>query len=217
VGVNTTARIDEEDTATFLYFFPNNSLAVVMDTIVRTYIETFLTAQYSLRTLEECQEQKKAIFDELQKSAASFFKEKGITIEYIGGSEGYTYKDEGVQNAINAVYAAEKKEAENEALKRARLKLNERDISIVDTENTNKRNRADAEAYSIEKTGRATTAVMELQGKMLLQYPGLIPMEIARRSTGQVPQTLYVTGEGQNLPFFVTLPQATPQTTPVPK
>jgi hypothetical protein len=214
LGVNATALIQEEDAAKFLYYFSGKSLEDVMDTVIRGYVQSYLYREYGSRTLEECRADKKKIFAAMQEEAKATFKAKGITIENIGGSEGYTYKDPKIQEAINSVFAAQQQVLVAKSEKDAQDMRNQKDLEIANNGAKIKKVEADAYAQATLVRGKADADVLEMRGAMIARYPSLVSMTIAERSTGQVPATLYVTGDGSNLPFVVTLPQATPPVTP---
>ncbi len=209
LGVNTTALIQEEDASKFLYYFSGKSLDEVMDTVVRGYVQSYLYKEYGARTLEECRADKKKIFTALLDEARTTFKAKGITIENIGGSEGYTYKDPHIQDAINNVFTAQHQALVAKAEKDAQDMRNLKDLELANNSAKIKKIDADADAQATLIRGKADADVLEMRGAMIARYPGLVNMTIAEHSTGQVPSSLYVTGDGSNLPFVVTLPQAT--------
>jgi hypothetical protein len=68
VGVNTTAMIEESDAAKFLYYFAGKPLSAVMDENVRGYVQTFLGQEFGKRPLQQCKEEKAAIFQALQEA-----------------------------------------------------------------------------------------------------------------------------------------------------
>jgi hypothetical protein len=93
IGVNASASITEEDAARFLYWFNGASLQSVMDQNVRTFVQSQLFEQFGTRSLEDGKAKKKEIFDTVQKNTREFFKPKGLTVDYVGGTDGMNYTD----------------------------------------------------------------------------------------------------------------------------
>jgi len=106
VGLTVTASIDEEDASTYLYYHGEKALADVMDANIRSFAVAELTRRYSELTLAVAQTKGTEIYADLQKDAATTFKAKGISIQYLGNAEGLAYADPNVQSAINKSYQA---------------------------------------------------------------------------------------------------------------
>lgn len=107
IGVTLTASILEEDAATFLYFYSGKSLANVIDKNCRSYVQGILTGEFAQYNLDVCRGMKKDVFDNLYIAAKKKFKEKGVTIDFIGAAGGLIYTDRAIQDAINQKFAAE--------------------------------------------------------------------------------------------------------------
>ncbi len=107
VGVTITSRVDEKDAATFLYYHAGKQLSEVIDTNVKSFILARLSEEFGAVSLTDCRSKKNAIFNKVEKEAQEFFKAKGITIEYMGLSEGLTYLDTKIQDAIDKAFLAE--------------------------------------------------------------------------------------------------------------
>ena len=118
VGVNCQGSIAETDAALFLYHFGGKSLKEVMDENVRGFVQGSLWDGFASMSLEKGKEQKGKIFKTAYKDTKEYFKARGVTIEYLNGSTGLTYKDPNIQQAINKVFVAEndKKAAEGEKI-----------------------------------------------------------------------------------------------------
>lgn len=107
VGLTITASIEEADASTYLYYHGEKPLADVMNQAVRSFAVAELTLQYSELALMEAQTNSQTIYAKLSKDAKEAFKTKGITIQYLGNSEGLTYSDAKVQASINNRYTVE--------------------------------------------------------------------------------------------------------------
>lgn len=104
VGVNITGMVLEEDASKFLYTYAGHPLSEVMDTNIRSRVQTTLSREFGTRSLEEGRRAKKEIFDIAFKEVKDEFKKSGITITNMGLAEGMTYKDPQIQRAINNVF-----------------------------------------------------------------------------------------------------------------
>lgn len=109
LGVTISASVPEDKTARFLYWYSGKSLSNIIDLNVRSYVQDFLTKQFSNYTLDIARTKKGEIFDSLRVSAREFFEQKGILIENIGAAGQFMYTDDEIQKAINAKFVAEMK------------------------------------------------------------------------------------------------------------
>ncbi len=107
IGVTITARIDEKNASRFLYYFAAKPLAEVIDTNIKSFILTRLSEEFGALPLQEARRKKNDIFNRTEKEAMTFFLERGITIDYMGLSEGLTYLNPEIQEAIDASFKAE--------------------------------------------------------------------------------------------------------------
>lgn len=107
VGVTITARIDEKDASKFLYYHAGRQLNEVIDTNIKSFVLTRLSEEFGRYNLTDCRKQKNNIFDKVELEATNFFSQRGVTIEYMGLSEGLTYLNPAIQEAIDASFKAE--------------------------------------------------------------------------------------------------------------
>jgi hypothetical protein len=125
-AITIAAYVTEEDAPQFLYHFgvnapegkrddPNvifssvlhgRSLEQVMDTNVRGKIHAALCNEMGTRSLNKLFAEKTAIIQAVEKAARDTYKPMGITLEYIGFADEFTYDPE-IQKAINRVYISE--------------------------------------------------------------------------------------------------------------
>ena len=106
-GFNCTAKVMEEDAATFLYNYPNGSLADIMDAQIRNEIQAVAAEMAALYKMDECREKKVEIIAKVREMVIPKFEESGITISTIGMFGGFAYEDKDIQSAINSVFVAE--------------------------------------------------------------------------------------------------------------
>ena len=134
VGTTITCHIEESDTARFLYYYSGKPLSEIVDSNVRGFCQQKLAAGFGVLDLTECKQEKSRIFDELAQEARTFFEDKGVTIDFLGGVKGLQYQNPEIQAAIDKkfinemdVQTAEQELAEQEV-------RNEITISIAEAE-----------------------------------------------------------------------------------
>lgn len=106
VGLTITASIDEDLASTYLYYHGARPLSDVINQNVRSFAVAELTKEYSQLSLSEAQTKGTEIYNKLFDDSKIAFREKGITIQYLGNAEGLSYSDPKVQEAINLSYKA---------------------------------------------------------------------------------------------------------------
>jgi hypothetical protein len=107
VGVSITVSIQEDDTPSFLYYYAGKDLSDVTDQNVRGFIQMVLAREFGNRSLADCAKDKSVIFDTCFKETAAKFKPLGITVDYLGNTEGLTYDDPNIQEAINQKFKSQ--------------------------------------------------------------------------------------------------------------
>lgn len=107
VGAILTAHIDEEDAAKFLYFYSGRQLADIIDTDIRSFVSQSISSQFGRHSIDEGRREKIQYFDTAKQMTADFFKDRGISIDSLGMTEGMNYHDKRIQDAINKKFEAE--------------------------------------------------------------------------------------------------------------
>jgi len=126
VGVSIGASVSEDNAAKFLYHFgvlpPTDAagrqldrsspqtiftsvyysrrLSDVMDDVGRKRVQTLICNEIANRTFDEDNDQAVKIMDAVKKSAADYFASVGITLDFIGWGDTFTF-DPDVQKAVN--------------------------------------------------------------------------------------------------------------------
>ncbi len=197
VGGNLSALIREEDAAQYLYIYAGKPLTVTIDTNVRGYMQGKLALEFGRLAITEAQAQKGDIFARVCEETTQSFLEFGITITSCGPSGGLIYADPKIQEAITQNFVAQQAKIRAQAALEAQVTENEKLIS-----------KATAEAEALRIQGQASSDVLAMRGEQLGKFPALVDFEIATRSTGQVPSTLfYGGGDSSQLPFpFFMMP-----------
>ncbi len=176
VGVNCTGMIREEDAAKFLYYYPGNSLADVMNKNVKGFIQNVLAREFGSRNLSKCQQEKKDIVLGLSKELIAHFAQYGITISSVGIADGMSYDNAEVQKTIDAVFVNETRVKQAEQEREAQKIVNEKDLSIARNE------RLKAEEFA--KAAEAQTKMVELK---IRQMDAEAKLESAKRWDGKTP------------------------------
>ena len=125
VGVSISTKVTEADAAKFLYNFgvhppegqrtdPNvvftsvfygRSLAEVMDSKVRSKVGILVCENLMQHTLVEDSADARAIMDAIRKEMKVYLEGNGITLDYVGWADTWTF-DREVQDSLNRHFAA---------------------------------------------------------------------------------------------------------------
>lgn len=125
VGIAIGASVFEADAARFLYrfgvkppagdrtkpeviftsVFYGRGLAEVMDGPVRSKVQSLVCNEFTKRTFNDGNKNANLIMKEIEKSASDYMASVGITLDYIGWADTFTF-DKAVQDAVNRRYVA---------------------------------------------------------------------------------------------------------------
>ena len=125
-GVSIGVSVREEDAARYLYYFGTippkgnasdpaiiftsvynaRSVADVMDSVGRGEVLSLTCREISARTLNDDNKDAGAIMKNIATGITAFLVERGITLDYIGWADTFTF-DQTVQKAINDKYTAD--------------------------------------------------------------------------------------------------------------
>lgn len=170
IGVNVTCSIQEADTATYLYNYAEKPLTEILDNNVRGFVQSILSRECADKTLQECITSKRIVTDILMKETSEKFKEKGITVEYLGIAEGLMFENPEIQKSIDKRYQAEVdiKTAEQEKL--AQDKRNEMTVSVAKAE------REAAEEFAKAMEASTKKLVLEAAVEAAGKWDGKLPV-----------------------------------------
>jgi hypothetical protein len=127
VGISISAFVTEENAATFLYWFgvnspsgdrkdPNviftsvfngRSLQQIMDTVGRGRVQALVCEEVASRPLDKVNSEATKIMDTIQQKVSAYLGSRGITLDYIGWADTFTF-DSKVQDSINRQYISAK-------------------------------------------------------------------------------------------------------------
>jgi hypothetical protein len=158
LGVVCTAQVEEPDTATYLYYYPEKSLKEVIATNIFADIQTELSREFAERNLQVAKAEKNQAFDAVKEDIISFYKVRGITISSLGLSGGLWFEDEEIQDSINAAYVSEMAILEREQAAKAQKFENDRLLSIA----ANQREQAEEFAKAAEARKAQVSAEVQL-------------------------------------------------------
>jgi hypothetical protein len=130
VGVSIGASVLEQNAAKYLYRFGvlppagdrtdpktifnsvyySRKLAEVMDDVGRKKVQTLVCEQITARTFDKANEDAVQIMQDVKQQATAYFTEVGITLDFIGWADTFTF-DREVQEAVNRRYVASQDQA----------------------------------------------------------------------------------------------------------
>ncbi len=130
VGITISAFVTEENAAKFLFHYGikppagsrtdpeviftsvlyGRSLTDVMQSNVRNAVQALVCSQIAGRTLIQDSAQANAIMDAVKKDITAFLTEQGISLDFIGWADTFTF-DPKVQDAINRTFIASQDQA----------------------------------------------------------------------------------------------------------
>jgi hypothetical protein len=130
VGVSIGASVLEQNAAKYLYRFGvmppagdrtdpkiifnsvyySRKLADVMDDVGRKKVQTLVCDEITARTFDKANEEAVQIMQDVNQKATAYFAEVGITLDFIGWADTFTF-DQPVQEAVNRRYVASQDQA----------------------------------------------------------------------------------------------------------
>lgn len=218
-GFNCTARVREEDAATYLYNFPSGTdLATIMDSQIRNAIQGVAAEVAAKYDMDDCRDKKTELIAEVRKQVVPKFAAYGITIEPtdLGMFGGFEYEDPEIQKAINEVFVAQQikevaaAELEAQTDKNATIKMaatGKADAAIEEASGKAQaiKIEAEAEAAAIEAVHLAAEKAKENE---LFYKLKLVEVDLARIQgwDGRLPQWIMGNG-GSGMDLLVTPPE----------
>lgn len=177
-GFSLTALIEESDTATFLYRYPSENLASVLNTEVRSKIQenaAYFSAKYPLDILRG---KKNEMLDAIKKDVVSFYKERGITITTIGQFGGMIYENEKIQEAIDKVFIAQQEKETAAAALAAVRDINARTEQLAQQDKLNAITLATGKAEAVRLEAEAIA-----KGNLLKSQADASGIEVVAKAT----------------------------------
>lgn len=175
-NINCTAQIDEPNAVKFLYRYNGSTLEDIMDTEIRSRVNTKFVEQCAKYSLAELLINKATIMDGIRTDVIPYFAERGITITALGISGDLTYTNPEIQKSIDEKFKAEKY---------LETQKSENEITVSKA-------KADAEAIQIQ----SSTIDKQIQLKNIE-----VQSEAIKKWDGKLPTT-----QGGNSGFMINLP-----------
>lgn len=196
MGWNLTAYVQEKDTSKFLYWYPSQSLAVVMDNEIRGRIQQSSATECAKFKLDDLRNKKNEIADAVRTDIIPFFASRGITITSIGQFGGMSYENPRIQEAIDQTFITQQEKVNAASMLEAQADKNARILSEANA-------LADAAARKGKGEADAITFVNEALAKaannpQLIQLRALEVESLRVAKWGGTYPTM-VSGEGANL------------------
>ena len=221
VGVTMTAVIEEDNAATYLYWYNIKPLSEVMASNVFGMFQKELSAGFGGLTIDQCRDQKIQIIDASATKVKKFFEGKGMTMLNIGQAEGLTYERVELQQSIDNAYIADR------VLERSKVDAETaKEVAKGKAMATVEKAKGDAEAVLIAARAEAeanllvsqsiTTELALWQG--VKKWSGMLPVTLM---TGDAPKKVfdvsgYATQPSKKIAPKKIIPKPTPKPTPKP-
>jgi hypothetical protein len=165
VSFNCTAEIADVDASLYLYRYPAKNLSSVVDTEVRNMVQQTVSAVASKYPMDILRSKKAEIVSAVRETVIPHFKERGISISTLGMSSGFNYKNEKIQQSLDAIVVVQQQKAEEKAklaamadqiLRREAEAQAEADYKVKIAE-------GDAKKAIIEREALATTLLIDTE------------------------------------------------------
>jgi len=132
-GIVISAMINESSAPLFLHKYRSGSLTSVMDTEIRCRIQSVFSDVAGKYDMSELRGKKTEIIATIRTNVMPYFKERGINITTIGITNGFTYKNEQIQDGIDKVFLAQREKEISAAQLEAQEDKNKRILSETKT------------------------------------------------------------------------------------
>ncbi len=185
IGATISAHIQEGDEAVFLYYYAGRPLEEIIDQNVRGSVQEFIAKRLNEFDLTTCQKEKNHVFDECFKDISAFYSKKGITIDYLGGINGFTYVEPRIQQSIDSAFIRTMEEEINKKKKVAQ-----------DTRNRILVAKADAEAKSAQELFKAEEALKLKTALEVVKADAEAVKEASEKWQGKLPLGIMSAGSG---------------------
>lgn len=171
VGATIMARVSEEDTSKFTYYFGGKQLNEIIDTNIRGFTQKFLSEQFGGLNLEACKIEKGNVFRQAQEEMMKKFEPMGITIEYFGSSEGLTFENPEIQTAIDRQVKSEAEITTQKNEKLAQDEVNKQTVArqVAQAEAQLQSAKLELEAQKIRNERLIEAARAEAEAAAMLQ------------------------------------------------
>jgi regulator of protease activity HflC (stomatin/prohibitin superfamily) len=182
-GFSIAALVSEEDTATFLYRYPAQSLSEVLKTEVRARIQQDAASFCSKYPLDQLRSLKNEMGVAIREDVTAFYKNRGITITTIGQYGGMTYENPKIQEAIDKVFIAQQEKETAKATLAAVADTNTKSENLTQQDRKNVITLATGQAEAIRLVAEATA-----KGNLLKAQADAAGIEAVNKATQEASQ-----------------------------
>jgi hypothetical protein len=107
-GISITAMIKEEDSATYLYYYPSSSLAQMLDTETRARVQMSMSDFSAGFEMSDLRGMKSEMMKAVRENIMKYYETRGITITTVAQFGGFCYENKKVQDSIDGVFIAQR-------------------------------------------------------------------------------------------------------------
>ncbi|HUQ69191.1 MAG TPA: hypothetical protein VM165_06700 [Planctomycetaceae bacterium] len=151
-GWTCTAFIPDHDSAVkFLYYYPNGTIADVMDREVRARLQAAFGIAVTDRPMQELRTGATPVIQGVMKDVTAFFAERGVVITNLGIEGGFIYRDPSIMKTLVEVFNAEQQKNKEQALLDAQTITNKRVLAERQSEADGIKLVSDAKQYEAEQ------------------------------------------------------------------
>jgi hypothetical protein len=190
IGLTVTVNIDEDDASTYLYYHGDKSLSDVCDQNIRSYAVAELNRQVASLTLLDFQQDQAQIYSNLFREAATTFKSKGLTVQYLGNAEGWRFKDQQIQDSINKTFVAQQDNRTAQMEQEAQKTRNATMLLNNQTDNSIKIATAQAQVDAATKLAAAKEAAAFQNQLQVTLIEAQAKMTMATKWSGNLPASI---------------------------
>lgn len=193
-GWTITARISSrEDAVKFLHNYPNGSLIKVLDTEVRSKLQSTFGLEVTDLPMSKLRLGATPHILNTTKQVTEFFKSRGITITNMGITGGFVYKDPTIMAMLVKVFNAEQQKEISKAELAAQTDINKKQVSIKETEASGLLEiaKGNAEKIKIDALAKLESSKAEAEGNALLAKsltPELVRLKLFEKWDGTLPK-----------------------------
>ncbi|HEY0792134.1 MAG TPA: SPFH domain-containing protein [Chthoniobacterales bacterium] len=212
VGVSVVGRVTEEGAARFLYYYPNGSLAMVIDGEARARVQQAVARVCAKYALDDLRNHKQEITDASLNDLVDFYGKRGVEISALSLVGGLNYENTEIQRSIDQTIIAQQQRVVRQAEFEAQAKENERLLLAADAKAKVAQREAEGQAEAI----RTVNAALANASPVFIQLRALdVQRDLIGRWNGAYPN-VFLGGSGSGGPAMLLQVPTTPASLPAP-
>jgi hypothetical protein len=151
-GWTCTAYIPNHEAAVkFLYYYPNGTIADVMDREVRAKLQATFGIAVTDRPMDELRTKATPVIHDVVEETTRFFEERGVVITNLGIEGGFIYRDPSIMKTMVEVFNAEQQKSKEQAQLDAQMIANKRLLGEREAEADGIKLVSDAKQYEAQQ------------------------------------------------------------------